>query len=71
MIVERTLKEEFAPTRDENSDLSERFRMNFPSMTNNSYDWPANTELNTVALQAQRHNNQRARGHNPHGSTQQ
>ena len=38
-------------------------------MTTSSYDWPTNTELTTVALQAQRHNNQRARGHNPHGST--
>ena len=40
-------------------------------MTTNSYDWLTNTELNTVALQAQRHNDQRARGHNPQGSTQQ
>ena len=38
-------------------------------MSTSSYDWLTNTELNTVALQAQRHNDQRARGHSPYGST--
>ena len=33
-------------------------------MSTGSYDWPTNTELNTVALKPQHHNDQRVRGHN-------